>query len=156
MNQEEYLMQIGHLEKEVLARQMEIRFLRERMERPISPGFEEHLFHSNAGDASHVRTLSRVWQLEEELSDRCLLLERLREQALMAISTLSDPTDRLVLQERFLANKTYASVARSLYVSKTTVHNWVRQAARKMELPREPIRISERNEQSERDEPQSL
>lgn len=150
MNAKEYLEQINELRKEVAFRKQEIKALRASMVTLSSPGFEERLIQQNAGDAPQVKLLQRIMQLEEEVKERELLLADLKAQAALMITCLDERSHRIVLEQKYLINQSYGTIANNLYVSKTTIHNWIHEAMGNLLLPENPICIYERNERNER------
>ncbi len=74
----------------------------------------------------------------------------LKAQAALMITCLDERSHRIVLEQKYLINQSYGTIANNLYVSKTTIHNWIHEAMDNLLLPENPICIYERNERNER------
>lgn len=145
MDAKEYLNQIINLEKEVRSRKAEISILKRSLGQLSSPSFGERLIQQNAGDASHVRKLNRIWQREEELKTSESLLERLKDEAEEIISELEDPNERAVLLGKYLEQLTFKQLAERFFITRATACKWAQRAEAKLIIPETSINLEKSN-----------
>lgn len=92
-------------------------------------------------DAPFVKTLGRLWELENKIADELNTLSALKQQIRDAIETVSDTDERLVLKCRYIHNMTWDEIGEEMCADRTTVWRWHGNALRHMTMPENPILI---------------
>ena len=73
-------------------------------------------------EAPFIKTIEKIWELEEIINGQILKLVDLQGEIDEAINQLSEPAERLLLKYRYLNAMEWTDIADALYVSYRTVH----------------------------------
>lgn len=142
MNAKEYLQQARRLDQKIRVATLEIEDLH-RMACSISAVqyTADRVQSSRKADASFVRTLERLWDMEEKLTSEMDRLSALKKQIGETINTVEDEDERLILQYRYLHNMTWEEIGDELGADRTTVYRWHGNALKHVIMPENPIII---------------
>ena len=124
MTAKEYLKQAYLLDKQI---QVEIKELeRLRNMRGVIQGcsYGEKIGNdpNRNVEALFIKTIEKIWELEEKINGQILKLVELQSEIDEAINQLSEPAERLRLKYRYLNAMEWTDIADALYVSYRTVH----------------------------------
>lgn len=147
MTNEEFLNQKQLLEKEIAGLGYRIDQLRDDIQDLKAVGSRQKLFHSLPGDAAHVKTLNRIWGLEEKQAVRKCELQKLNQQIDAGIDRMSDYVDQTLLRYRFVQCLPIRSIACRMDMAKTTAARKLKAAISKFPMPLDPVTIAN-NERS--------
>lgn len=73
-------------------------------------------------EAPFIRTIEKIWELEEKINNQITKLVSLQSEIDEAINQMSDPGEKLLLKYRYLHNLDWTDVAKRMAVSERTVH----------------------------------
>ena len=73
-------------------------------------------------EAPFIKTIEKIWELEEKINNQIVRLVSLQSEIDEAINQLSEPAERLLLKYRYLNAMEWTDIADALYVSYRTVH----------------------------------
>jgi hypothetical protein len=102
MTAQQYLSQAYRLDQRIQLNQSELDNLRTLAASVGSPGFEEHYNPNHPTDAPFVKTLEKIWEMEQKISAELSQLIHLKQEILMVLSKVDDVDERLVLTYRYL------------------------------------------------------
>jgi hypothetical protein len=98
MTPKEYLKQAYRLDQKINSDIAEAARLREMASSVGSPGFEAHCNPNRPTEASFVRCLERVWELEQKINTEIDKLVDLKEQIRTVIDKVENPDEQMVLR----------------------------------------------------------
>jgi len=139
MTAKEYLRQAYRLDHKINSDIEEAARLREMASSIGSPGFDEHYNSNRPTEASFVRCLGKVWELEQKISTEIGQLVDLKEQIRCAIDSVDDVNEQMVLRYRYIHNMTWEQIGDRLHTARTTAYRWHGSALRHIVLPENPI-----------------
>lgn len=73
-------------------------------------------------EAPFIRTIEKIWELEEKINNQIVRLVSLQSEIDEAINQMSDSGEKLLLKYRYLHNLDWTDVAKRMAVSERTVH----------------------------------
>ncbi|MDD2980893.1 MAG: DUF1492 domain-containing protein [Hespellia sp.] len=73
-------------------------------------------------EAPFIRTIEKIWELEEKINVQITKLVSLQSEIDEAINQMSDPAEKLLLKYRYLHNLDWTDVAGQMAISERTVH----------------------------------
>jgi len=142
MTVKEYLRQAYHLDQRISAVMEETQNLRAMAGNVSAVRYDtDHVQTSPSADASFVRALEKLWDLEEKAAEELNLLSDLKRQVREVIESAPNTDERLVLQYRYIHNLTWEQIGTKLHADRTTVYRWHGNALNHVKLPEEPIVI---------------
>lgn len=97
MTPKTYLNQAYRLEQRIRLDTEELENLRTLAATVSSPGFEEHYNPNHPTDAPFVKTLNRIWEMEQKVKDELDLLLRLKKEIQSVIAKVDNTDERLIL-----------------------------------------------------------
>jgi RNA polymerase sigma factor (sigma-70 family) len=135
MTAQQYLSQAYRLDQRVQLDQSELDNLRTLAASVGSPGFEEHYNPNHPTDAPFVKTLEKIWEMEQKISAELSQLIHLKQEILMVLSKVDDVDERLVLTYRYLRNMSWTEISEELGVSDRTIRRWHERALTHVVVP---------------------
>ena len=141
MTPKEYLKQAYRLDQKINSDIAEVARLREMASSVGSPGFEEHYNPNRPTEASFVRCLERVWELEQKINAEIDKLVNLKEQIRTVIDKVENPDEQMVLRYRYIHNWTWEQIGDTLYADESTIRRWHGRALQQITVPEDCIRI---------------
>lgn len=135
MTVKEYLNQAYLLDQRIHSNTIECDELRQMAQNISSPGFEEHFNASKSADAPYIRTLEKLWEMEEKVLQEQELLVNLKAQIREVIGQVEKSEQQAVLRFRYIHNYSWPMIAEELGVDKGTVQRWHNKAVAKIILP---------------------
>ena len=141
MTTKEYLKQAFRLDHRIDSDITEMERLREMACSIGAPGFEEHYNPNHPTEAPFVRSLEKVWQMEEKINGEIDRLVDLKAQIRSVIEAVTDPNERMVLRYRYIHNMTWERIGDELHAGETSVRRWHASALSHVILPDDPIII---------------
>lgn len=124
MTAKEYLKQAYLLDKQIQVEVKELEQLRNMRGVIQGCSYGERIgSDSNRNvEAPFIKTIEKIWELEEIINGQILKLVDLQGEIDEAINQLSEPAERLLLKYRYLNAMEWTDIADALYVSYRTVH----------------------------------
>jgi RNA polymerase sigma factor (sigma-70 family) len=135
MTAERYLSQAYRLDQRIQLDQAELDNLKTLAASVGSPGFDEHNNPNRPTDAPFVKTLERIWEMEQKISTELSQLIHLKQEILMVLSEIDDVDERLVLTYRYLRNMSWTEISEELGVSDRTIRRWHERALTHVVVP---------------------
>ena len=138
MTAQHYLSQAYRLDQRIQMDQAELDNLRALATSVGSPGFEEHYNPNHPTDASFVKTLDRIWEMEQKISEELHHLILLKQEILLVLAKVEDVDERLVLTYHYLQNMNWMEISEELGVSDRTIRRWHERALSHVVVPARP------------------
>jgi RNA polymerase sigma factor (sigma-70 family) len=135
MTAERYLSQAYRLDQRIQMNQSELDNLRTLAASVGSPGFEEHNNPNRPTDAPFVRTLERIWEMEQKIAEELEHLILLKQEILTVLAKVEDVDERLILTYRYLRNMSWTEIGEELGVSDRTIRRWHERALTHVIVP---------------------
>ena len=139
MTPKTYRNQAYRLEQRIRLDTEELENLRTLAATVSSPGFEEHYNPNHPTDAPFVKTLNRIWEMEQKVKDELDLLLRLKKEIQSVIAKVDNTDERLILTYRYLKNYTWARIGDELYADERTIRRWHDRALSHVVVPENPV-----------------
>lgn len=139
MTPKTYLNQAYRLEQRIRLDTEELEDLRTLAATVSSPGFEEHYNPNHPTDAPFVKTLERIWEMEQKVNDELDLLLQLKDEVQSVIAKIDNKDERLILTYRYLKNYTWARIGEELYADERTIRRWHDRALSHVVVPENPV-----------------
>lgn len=124
MTAKEYLKQAYLLDKQIQVEIKELERLRNMrgVIRGCSYGEKIGSDPNRNVEAPFIKTIEKIWELEEKINGQILKLVELQSEIDEAINQLNEPAERLLLKYRYLNAMEWTDISDALYVSYRTVH----------------------------------
>ncbi len=135
MTAQQYLSQAYRLDQRIQLDQAELDNLKTLAASVGSPGFDEHNNPNRPTDAPFVKTLEKIWEMEQKISKELSQLIFLKQEILIVLSKVSDVDERLVLTYRYLKNMSWSEISIELGVSDRTIRRWHERALTHVVVP---------------------
>lgn len=135
MTAERYLSQAYRLDQRIQLDQAELDNLKTLAASVGSPGFDKHNNPNRPTDAPFVKTLERIWEMEQKISTELSQLILLKQEILKVLSKVNDVDERLVLTYRYLKNMSWSEISIELGVSDRTIRRWHERALTHVVVP---------------------
>ncbi|MCH4013828.1 MAG: sigma-70 family RNA polymerase sigma factor [Solobacterium sp.] len=135
MTAERYLSQAYRLDQRIQSDQTELDNLRTLAASVGSPGFDEHNNPNRPTDAPFVRTLERIWEMEQKIAEELEHLILLKQEILTVLAKVEDVDERLILTYRYLRNMSWTEIGEELGVSDRTIRRWHERALTHVIVP---------------------
>ena len=139
MTVKSYLSQSYLLDKRIKSDTMELEELLLMAQTISSPGFEEHYNASKNTDAPYIRTLEKMFDMEEKIMKEMQLLLDLKQQIRDVISEIDKPEYQMALKYRYIHNLSWPKIGDLLCADETTVRRWHNKAIAKIKVPENAI-----------------
>ena len=142
MTVKEYLHQAYRLDQRIKSDTMEAQNLREMAGSVSAIQYDkERVQTSRNMEAPFVRTIDKLWTLEQKIADELEVLSDLKKQIREVIETVSDTDERLVLKYRYIHNYTWEQIGAELCADARTIRRWHGKALQHVSLLDKPIVI---------------
>lgn len=142
MTAKEYLMQAYRLDNRIKLDTEEYRTIREMAQGLSAVRYDNDTTHSNTpSDASFVKALNQLWELEQKLNEELCLLSALKLQIRDVIDTVKDPNERLVLSYRYMQEMKWEQIAQEMSADAKTIRRWHGDALSHVVMPKKPVQI---------------
>ena len=135
----QYLGQAYLLDKRIKSDTMELEELRLMSGTISSPGFEEHYNASKNTDAPYIKTIEKIYEMEQKIMEEMQLLLDLKQQIRDVISQVEKPEHQMILRYRYIHNLSWPKIGDKLCADTTTVQRWHNKAIAKIKLPEDAI-----------------
>lgn len=122
MTAKEYLNQARHLDALIHCRLREIDYWRDLSSSVSGSSFEEHHNPNRPTEASFVRCLEKIDEIQHSVEEKVAYLICLKEEINKAIDKLENRDEQLLLRYRYLDNCTWEEIAAMLNMSIRSVH----------------------------------
>lgn len=142
MTAKEYLRQAYRLTQRIKLDTVEVNNLREMASSVSAIRYDRERVQATRNmDAPFMRTLERLWNLEQKTANELELLSRLQKQVWEVIEAVPNTDERMVLKYRYLHNYTWEEIGKELSADERTIRRWHGQALQHVVLPENPIMI---------------
>ena len=141
MTAKEYLSQAYRLDQRIDSNIAEITRLREMACGISSPSWEEKVQTSRNTDASFVRCLEKIMDLEKVVNGEIDTLVDLKRQIRTTVDTVTNVNERMVLRYRYIHNMTWEQIADKLYESVSTIKRQHGSGLTHVKMPETPVVI---------------
>ena len=141
MTAKEYLSQAYRLDQRINSNIEEISRLREMVCSISSPSWEEKVQTSRHTDASFVRCLEKIMDLEKVVNGEIDTLVDLKRQIRTTIESVPNTDEQLVLRYRYIHNCTWEQIGNELNADARTIRRWHGDALQKVKVPQDAIKI---------------
>jgi len=141
MTVKEYLGQAYLLDQRIHSHTIECEELRQMAQSISAPGFEEHFNATKNTDAPYVRTLEKLWEMQEKVLREQETLVNLKAQIREVITQVDKSEQQAVLRFRYIHNYSWPMIADELCADRCTVQRWHNKALSKIILPENAINL---------------
>ena len=142
MTTKEYLQQAYRLDKRINSHIREKEELMQMATSVSSPQWKEDVIQtSKSGDAPFLRTLEKMWELEEQITAEIDLYVDLKAQIHTVLNQVSNPDYLMVLRYRYIHNYCWERIGEELLAGRRTVIRWHDAAISQLKVPENPIVI---------------
>jgi DNA-directed RNA polymerase sigma subunit (sigma70/sigma32) len=142
MNAKEYLRQSYRLDQRIASDIEEAKYLREMAGSVSSIRYDrERVQGTRSTDAPFMKSLEKLWELENKISKELEMLSSLKEQIRDVIGTVEDMDERMVLKYRYIHNMTWEQIGCELNADARTIRRWHGSALQHVRVPENPIII---------------
>ena len=141
MTIKEYLKQAYRLDHRIDSDLAEMDRLRAMAESVGAISWEEKFNPNRSTDAPFVRSLEKVWDLEQKINAEVDKLINLKDQIRTVIDGVENSDEQMVLRYRYIHNLTWEQIGDELRADARTVRRWHGSALQHARLPENPIII---------------
>ena len=142
MTAKEYLMQAYRLDNRIKLDTEEYRTIREMAQGLSAVRYDSNTTQSNTpSDASFVKALNQLWELEQKINEELCMLSALRVQIRDVIDTVKNPNERLVLSYRYMQEMKWEQIAQEMSADAKTIRRWHGDALSHVVMPKNPVQI---------------
>lgn len=142
MTAKEYLMQAYRLDNRIKLDTEEYRTIREMAQGLSAVHYDSNTTHSNTpSDASFVKALNQLWELEQKINEELCMLSALKVQIRDVIDTVKNPNERLVLSYRYMQEMKWEQIAQEMSADAKTIRRWHGDALSHVVMPKNPVQI---------------
>lgn len=142
MTAKEYLMQAYRLDNRIKLDTEEYRTIREMAQGLSAVHYDSNTTQSNTpSDASFVKALNQLWELEQKINEELCMLSALRVQIRDVIDTVKNPNERLVLSYRYMQEMKWEQIAQEMSADAKTIRRWHGDALSHVVMPKNPVQI---------------
>lgn len=135
MTVKEYLSQSNILEKRIEANLAEIERLKSLRFNLASSNLNiDYVQSSKSNNAPFEKCIEKIIDLQDDLQEAVIKLMDIKREILGVISNLEDNNELLVLQYRYLQNKTWEEIGKILHADRTTVYRWHNCSLKKLKI----------------------
>ena len=138
----EYLQQAIYLDDRINSHIREKEELRSMATSLSSPQMKEDVVQtSRSGEAPYVRSLEKMWEMEEQINTEIDKLVDLKRQIHEVISRVGNINEQMVLRYKYINNYTWRQIGAIMCKDRATVVRWRDNALGKVKVPENPIII---------------
>ena len=142
MTAKEYLMQAYRLDNRIKLDTEEYRTIREMAQGLSAVHYDSNTTQSNTpSDASFVKALNQLWELEQKINEELCMLSALKVQIRDVIDTVKDPNERLVLSYHYIGGLKWTEIAQEMSADAKTIRRWHGDALSHVVMPKKPVQI---------------
>jgi len=142
MTAKEYLMQAYRLDNRIKLDTEEYRTIREMAQGLSAVRYDSNTTQSNTpSDASFVKALNQLWELEQKINEELCMLSALKVQIRDVIDTVKNPNERLVLSYRYMQEMKWEQIAQEMSADAKTIRRWHGDALSHVVMPKNPVQI---------------
>lgn len=142
MTAKEYLMQAYRLDNRIKLDTEEYRTIREMAQSLSAVRYDSNTTQSNTpSDASFVKALNQLWELEQKINEELCMLSALKVQIRDVIDTVKNPNERLVLSYRYMQEMKWEQIAQEMSADAKTIRRWHGDALSHVVMPKNPVQI---------------
>lgn len=142
MTAKEYLMQAYRLDNRIKLDTEEYRTIREMAQGLSAVRYDSNTTQSNTpSDASFVKALNQLWELEQKINEELCMLSALKVQIRDVIDTVKNPNERLVLSYRYMQEMKWEQIAQEMSADAKTIRRWHGDALSHVVMPKKPVQI---------------
>lgn len=141
MTVKEFLGQAYLLDKRIQSDTKELEELQLMRGSISSPGFEEHFNATKNTEAPYIRTIEKMYELEQKILEEMDLLMQLKGQIREVISEVEQPEYKMLLKLRYIHNMTWSAIGDELSADGRTVQRWHNKAIAKIRIPENAINL---------------
>lgn len=142
MTAKEYLMQAYRLDNRIKLDTEEYRTIREMAQGLSAVHYDSNTTQSNTpSDASFVKALNQLWELEQKINEELCMLSALKVQIRDVIDTVKNPNERLVLSYRYMQEMKWEQIAQEMSADAKTIRRWHGDALSHVVMPKNPVQI---------------
>lgn len=135
-------MQAYRLDNRIKLDTEEYRTIREMAQGLSAVRYDSNTTQSNTpSDASFVKALNQLWELEQKLNEELCMLSALRVQIRDVIDTVKNPNERLVLSYRYMQEMKWEQIAQEMSADAKTIRRWHGDALSHVVMPKNPVQI---------------
>ena len=122
MNAKEFLRQAYRLDQKIKSDLTELEQLKITAGSLRSPGFEEHYNPNRPTEAPFVRSLERVWEMEEKIDAEIDRLVDMKQRIREVINGVSNPDELMVLRYRYILYYSWEDIATEMNFGLRWIH----------------------------------
>ena len=137
MTAKEYLEQVYYLDSRILSNLQELADLRKMVYSVSSPSLEQSYNPNHSTEASFVKGIESIDELERQIQTETDSLVRIKESIRSAINMIENHDEQMVLRYRYIHKLTWRQIATKLNVNEKTTRRWHESALRKIVLPKD-------------------
>ena len=115
MTAKEFLNQLYELQRQIEIKKQKAKYYRALADSVSSPGFEEHYSASRNTEATFVRYLNKVSELEYEIKEDSIRLDSLKDEIDLAINVIEDENEAMVLRYRYVMMWSMNKIAKEMH-----------------------------------------
>ena len=142
MTTKEYLQQAYRLDKRINSHIREKEELMQMATSVSSPQWKEDVVQtSKSEDAPFLRTLEKMWELEEQITAEIDLYVDQKAQIHTVLHQVSNPDHQMVLRYRYIHNYCWERIGEEVLADCRTVIRWHDGAISQLKVPENPIVI---------------
>lgn len=142
MTVKEYLHQAYRLDQKIKSDTMEVQNLRVMAGSVSAIQYDkDRVQTSRSTDAPFIRTLEKMWDLENKIAAELETLSDLKKQIREVIEAVPDTDERMVLKYRYIHGLTWEQIGIELCADARTIRRWHGKALQHASLPEYPIII---------------
>lgn len=135
-------MQAYRLDNRIKLDTEEYRTIREMAQGLSAVHYDSHTTQSNTpSDASFVKALNQLWELEQKINEELCMLSALKVQIRDVIDTVKNPNERLVLSYRYMQEMKWEQIAQEMSADAKTIRRWHGDALSHVVMPKNPVQI---------------
>lgn len=91
--------------------------------------------HTPSREAYFEKWIYKAIEKKEEIGKKLIELSKLKAEVMAVIDEVSDDNYRMVLKLRYIESKQFLEIAKSIYVSESTVKRWHRSGLEMVKVP---------------------
>ena len=133
MTAKEYLKQAFYLNQRIESSLKEVSEMKYMASRIESPGFEEHHNPNHATEAPFIKTLEKVWALEQQIDDEVDRLVDLKAEIRGVINEVPDQKQQMLLRHRYIHFRSWEEIEYEMDIRHRWVHTLHARALRSVE-----------------------
>lgn len=134
MKVKEYLNQAYRLKQRIKLYQHRLEELRLLSSSISSPSFEQSYNPNRNTEAPFIRTLMKISDLEEKITNEVNKLLQIEDDIQRIIESVENVDEELVLKYRYIMGYTWSEISSKLHASRSSVIRWHESALAKLDV----------------------